>query len=80
MAAMLVLTRKQSERICIGEGIELVVLAVRGDRVRIGIVCPQDVRVLRCELLPHVEEVTPPPDTVPAVHPSAIENRGIPAR
>ncbi len=48
---MLVLTRKLGERIMIGEGIELKVLAVNGGRVRIGITCPDDVRVLRSELI-----------------------------
>lgn len=34
---MLVLTRKENERIMIGDGIEIVVLAVHGQRVKLGI-------------------------------------------
>jgi carbon storage regulator len=48
---MLVLSRKKNESIRIGENIEITVLEVRGDRVRIGITAPQEVRVMRSELL-----------------------------
>ena len=48
---MLVLSRKLGERILIGNGIELKVLAVQGGRVRLGITCPNDVRILRSELI-----------------------------
>lgn len=48
---MLVLSRKCGERIHIGGGIELEVVAVQGNRVKLGIVCPREVRVLRAELL-----------------------------
>lgn len=47
---MLVLSRKRGERICIGGTIELEVLAVHGRRVKLGITCPADVRILRAEL------------------------------
>lgn len=47
---MLVLSRKQGERICIGEGIELQVVAIHGGRVRLGITCPGHIRILRTEL------------------------------
>ncbi len=47
---MLVLTRKLGEKIHIGDGITLTVLELRGNRVRLGIDAPSDVRVLRAEL------------------------------
>ncbi len=47
---MLILTRKPRESIVIGEGIEVTILSVDGDRVRIGVAAPQDVLVLRTEL------------------------------
>ena len=47
---MLVLTRKLNERIRIGEDIEIVVVALTGNRVKIGIEAPRDVKVLRGEL------------------------------
>lgn len=44
---MLILTRKYDERIRIGDGIELVVLSVEGNRVRLGIQAPADVSIAR---------------------------------
>jgi carbon storage regulator len=44
---MLVLTRRAGEEIVIDERIRIVVTAVRGDRVRLGITAPADVRVDR---------------------------------
>lgn len=47
---MLVLTRRTGEAIVIGGAIHVVVLGVEGERVRLGIVAPRDVAVLRAEL------------------------------
>jgi carbon storage regulator len=47
---MLVLTRRESERIKLGNSIVLTVIRVSGDRVRLGIEAPPDVLVLREEL------------------------------
>lgn len=47
---MLVLTRRNGESIEIGDGITLVVLEVRGDKVRLGIEAPKDVPVHRKEV------------------------------
>ena len=44
---MLVLTRKTDERIAIGDGVELVVLSIRGNRVRLGITAPADTSITR---------------------------------
>lgn len=54
---MLVLSRKESERIRLGNNIVVTVVRVSGDRVRIGIEAPPDVIVLRDELQPR-EKVT----------------------
>jgi carbon storage regulator CsrA len=48
---MLVLSRKQNERILIGDSIELTVLDVRGTRVKLGIRCPAHIRILRSEVV-----------------------------
>jgi len=48
---MLVLTRKLNQEIRIGESIVVRVLAVKGNQVRLGIVAPTEVPVLREELL-----------------------------
>ena len=47
---MLVLSRKTNQRIRLGDEIVVTVIAVGGDRVRLGIEAPSDVRVLREEL------------------------------
>ncbi len=55
---MLVLSRKESERIKLGESIVLTVVRVSGDKVRLGIEAPPEMLVLREELEPHeVEKV-----------------------
>ena len=48
---MLVLSRKQGERVCIGDHIEVNVVAVRGNRVKLAFAAPQDVPIQRAELL-----------------------------
>ena len=50
---MLVLSRKPLERIRIGESIIVTVVRVDGNTVRLGIEAPQEVSVLRGELLPN---------------------------
>ncbi len=47
---MLVLSRKEGERISIGDNITLIVSKVSGNRVTIGIEAPRDVKVVRSEL------------------------------
>lgn len=49
---MLVLTRKENEKLLIGENqeIEVVIVEIRGDRVRIGVNAPKEIPVLRNEL------------------------------
>jgi carbon storage regulator len=47
---MLVLTRKSNQSIMIGDNVEVSVLSVMGDKVRIGIQAPQEVPVFRTEI------------------------------
>ena len=47
---MLVLTRKSNQSIMIGDDIEVSVLSVVGEKVRIGIQAPQNVPVFRTEI------------------------------
>ena len=47
---MLVLSRRESERIKLGDSIVVTVVRVAGDRVRLGIEAPDDIVVLRGEL------------------------------
>ena len=47
---MLVLTRKQNEKIKIGDDIVVSVLKIKGNTVRLGIEAPKNIRVVRGEL------------------------------
>jgi carbon storage regulator len=61
---MLVLSRKQSQRIRLGDSITVTVVRVSGDKVRLGIEAPPDMLVLRDELdrrdRPHLADCRPP--------------------
>lgn len=47
---MLVLTRKENERIMIGDDVEVVVVSIQGQRVKLGIEAPRDRRIERLEI------------------------------
>lgn len=49
---MLVLSRKESEKIMLGDSVVLTIVRVSGDRVRLGIEAPSDMLILRKELDP----------------------------
>jgi len=51
---MLVLTRKPNEGILIGSDIVVTVINIEGDRVRLGIEAPKNIRVIREELLKEI--------------------------
>ena len=53
---MLVLSRKENETIQIGDDIEIRILEVKGDTVRIGIEAPKSVDILRGELVLSISE------------------------
>ncbi|MGA2253233.1 MAG: carbon storage regulator [Thermoguttaceae bacterium] len=55
---MLVLSRKESQRIQVGDSIVLTIVRVNGDRVRVGIEAPAEVQVRRGELKPHDPRAT----------------------
>jgi carbon storage regulator len=52
---MLVLTRKPNQSIMIGDDIEVSVLSVVGDKVRIGIHAPQEIPVFRTEIYVEIQ-------------------------
>jgi carbon storage regulator len=52
---MLVLTRKLNETIKIGDNIEITVVAISGDSVRIGIEAPREVKILRSEVYGEIQ-------------------------
>ncbi len=53
---MLVLTRKVDESITIGDSIVITVLAIEGDRVKIGINAPRELLILRQEVFQAVKD------------------------
>jgi carbon storage regulator len=63
---MLVLSRKESQRIRLGDSIVVTIVKISGDKVRIGIEAPADVLVLRDEL----EARTPPTERLAAADPA----------
>ncbi len=64
---MLVLTRKIGEEIVIDGSIRVTITAIKGDRVRIGIAAPPEVRVDREEVHRRCQEFSEPaPAAAPA--------------
>ena len=53
---MLVLTRKSNQSIMIGDDIEVSVLAIIGEKVRIGIQAPRDIPVFRKEVYLEIQQ------------------------
>ena len=53
---MLVLSRKERQRIRLGDDITVTIVRLAGDQVRLGIDAPREIRVLRDELQPHEEK------------------------
>lgn len=53
---MLVLSRKKDERIIIGDNITVMVIEIRGDKVRLGIECPKEIRVDREEVREKIKQ------------------------
>jgi len=47
---MLVLSRQKNQAIMIGDEVEIIVVDIRGDRVRLGITAPQEIPVHRKEI------------------------------
>ena len=56
---MLVLTRKSNQSIMIGDEIEVSVLAIMGEKVRIGIEAPRSIPVFRKEVYLEIQQDKP---------------------
>ncbi|KGA82422.1 carbon storage regulator CsrA [Lysinibacillus fusiformis] len=52
---MLVLSRKKDESIMIGDQIEIKILAVEGEQIKLGIVAPKTVKVHRSEVFEAIQ-------------------------
>jgi carbon storage regulator len=59
-APLLVLTRKSNQSIMIGDEIEVSVLAIMGEKVRIGIEAPRSIPVFRREVYLEIQQDTSP--------------------
>ncbi|RME89574.1 MAG: carbon storage regulator [Candidatus Hydrogenedentota bacterium] len=53
---MLVLARKLNESIVIGENVEIVVIEIKGDQVKLGIKAPRDIPVYRGEIFEEIQK------------------------
>lgn len=67
---MLVLTRKLGQSIRIGDEIEIVVLEVRGEQVRLGVRAPKDVVVHRKEIYEAIHSASAEESTEPKSEPA----------
>ena len=53
---MLALTRKKGEALIINNNVEITILEVRGDQVKVGISAPKDVPIYRKEVYLQIQE------------------------
>jgi len=53
---MLILSRKMNERIVIGDEIEISVIDIRGDQVKLGIEAPRSIKVYRKEVYQAIQQ------------------------
>jgi carbon storage regulator len=52
---MLALTRKRGESIMVGNDVELVILSVQGDQVKLGFVAPKNITIHRKEIYEQIQ-------------------------
>lgn len=69
---MLVLTRKANQSIMIGDSIEISVLSVVGEKVRLGIDAPREVPVFRTEVFREIHASGPSTDEAKAALDTAL--------
>lgn len=72
---MLVLTRKLGESVIIGGNIEVKITEISGDKVRIGIEAPAELKILRGELLETIEENQEARASVGSMNPADLMKR-----
>jgi carbon storage regulator len=78
-AQMLVLTRKSNQSIMIGDEIEVSVLAIMGEKVRIGIEAPRSIPVFRKEVYLEIRSDSSPDETRAQVNEALDQLKSPPA-
>ena len=78
---MLILTRKLNESIMIGDQIEISIVDIRGDQVKIGIKAPRNIKVYRQEVYraiqkENIEAVKSKPELILSLDKLLDENKG----
>jgi carbon storage regulator len=73
---MLILSRKANEKIMIGEDIELSIIEIRGDQVKLGVNAPRSVKVFRREVFDAIQAE----NKAAAASPSSIPELLIPQK
>lgn len=70
---MLILARKLNESIMVGDDVEVVVIEIKGDQVKLGIRAPRNVAVHRTEIYREIQEQnkeaaqTPAPESLDTI-------------
>ena len=52
---MLALTRKKGESIMVGDNVEVIVLSLQGEQVKLGIIAPRNVAIHRKEIFEQIQ-------------------------
>ena len=68
---MLALTRKKNEAIVINNNVEITVLEIKGDQIKLGIAAPKEVPIYRKEIYLQIQEANKA--AVEAADPEAIK-------
>lgn len=72
---MLVLSRKKNQQIMIGESVKLIVIAVHGERVKLGFIAPNNVPIYREEVHQRMQSANDQLDVVSSTGLSSIHGR-----
>lgn len=65
---MLILSRKSGQSFMIDQNIEITIVEISGDKVKIGIEAPKDIKILRSELVQTMEQNKKAADSVADRH------------